>query len=100
MVGKIAISLAVWSLTRGRNSLRNARDSLGVLYIFQLAAINGFRMCGSVFHLAAVVGRPEVTTALAVFIWSLICTSPPRQKVCKVFKIRTIASDCGTAFRT
>src|ERR1700761_2973946 len=56
MVGKIAISLEVWSLTRGRNSLRNAKDSLGVLYIFQLAAISGFLMCESVFHFVGVLG--------------------------------------------
>src|SRR5271168_4929631 len=59
MVGKRATSLAVWSLTRGRNSSRKAKDSLGVLYIFQLAAISGLRMCESVFHLHGVEGREE-----------------------------------------
>src|ERR1700684_2088692 len=72
MVGKMLIWLAVWSFTRGRNSLRKASDSLGVLYIFQLAAIRGLRMCGTVFHGASDVGRPEVAGMVQAMVLRLV----------------------------
>src|SRR6202789_756302 len=62
MVGKMVMSLEVWSLTSGRNSSRKANDSLGVLYIFQLAAISGLRICNLVFHLHGVEGRVCLST--------------------------------------
>jgi hypothetical protein len=40
--------------------VRKAVDSVGFLYIFQLAAINGLRMWGSVFHFGFIQGREDI----------------------------------------
>ena len=60
MAGQRTISAAVLCLTRGKKLVRKAVDSVGVLYIFQLAAIRSLRMsfsipsskgaCREVFH--------------------------------------------------
>src|SRR5271156_2781953 len=51
MAGQRAISAAGAFLVRGKKLVRKAVDSMGVLYIFQLAAIRGLRMSDLVFHL-------------------------------------------------
>src|SRR5882757_7562859 len=56
MAGQRTISAVVFCLTRGKKLVRKAVDSVGVLYIFQLAAIRSLRICNLVFHLRAVLG--------------------------------------------
>src|SRR5579875_738084 len=46
MVGKTRISSRVWPSTSGKKASKKARDSRGVLYIFQLPAMIGLRMWG------------------------------------------------------
>src|SRR5580704_196771 len=57
IAGQRTISAAVSFLMRGKKLVRKAVDSVGVLYIFQLAAMRSLRICNLVFHLRATLGR-------------------------------------------
>src|ERR1700733_10199069 len=64
MAGQRTISAAVSFLMRGKKLVRKALDSIGVLYIFQLAATRSLRIWFLVFHLWRYGGKEGDAQAL------------------------------------
>src|SRR3984885_13607329 len=64
IAGQRTISAVVLFLMRGKKLVRKAVDSMGVLYIFQLAAIRSLRIWFLVFHLWRYGGKEGDAQAL------------------------------------